>query len=231
MIPPQPLAKGQSARGLPVDPHRVGHREPAEGAPPAHRGPGAGGPASIDTVVAFGFWIFILSDIIMFAALFAAYAVLSGETAGGPSGADLFSMPRLGSQTAFLLLSSFACGLATLAVIRRNRTGTIAWFLVTAFLGIGFLTLELQEFSSMIAQGAGPQRSAFLSSFFALVGCHGLHVTAGLAWLGTLLFDLWTRGFDDRLVRRLNCFALFWHALDIIWVAIFTNVYLLALAQ
>lgn len=204
------------------DPHRLGHAH-GHGA----TGHGEGGPASKFVTVAYGFWIFLLSDIIMFSAFFAAYAVLSGETDGGPAGRDLFELPRVAAQTGLLLTSSFVCGLGSLASHRRDMVWTQIWLLVTGLLGAAFLFLELQEFAAMIAEGAGPSRSAFLSSFFALVGCHGLHVGLGLLWLGTMMAQLWIKGFRADILRRLHCFNLFWHALDIIWIAIFTLVYLL----
>ena len=190
-------------------------------------GHGEGGPASPRVVVGYGFWIFLVSDIITFSAFFASYAVLRRGTAGGPSGHDLFDLKRVGIETACLLLSSYACGLANVASDARNRLWTEVGLLATGLLGLGFLLLELQEFAEMVAAGAGIDRSAFLSSFFGLVGLHGLHVFAGLLWLGTMMAQIWVRGFRPYVVRRLLCFYLFWHALDIIWVAIFTIVYLI----
>ena len=187
--------------------------------------------ASKRVISAFGFWIFLLSDIIMFSAFFAAYAVLSGQTAGGPSGNDLFSMTRVAFETAFLLLSSFACGVATIGARARNDSMYYGGMIATALLGAAFLFLEFREFSDMIAQGAGPTRSAFLSSFFALVGCHGLHVTLGLLWLLTMMAQVYAKGYRADIMRRVLCFALFWHTLDIIWVALFTVVYLMGAAQ
>ncbi|RVA76191.1 cytochrome o ubiquinol oxidase subunit III, partial [Mesorhizobium sp. M7A.F.Ca.US.006.04.2.1] len=168
-----------------------------------------------------------LSDIIIFSAFFAAYAVLAKATAGGPTGKDLFEPTRVAVQTGLLLTSSFTGGLAILATHRRSMAATQAWLLVTGLLGAAFLFLEVQEFAAMIGEQAGPSRSAFLSAFFALVGCHGTHVGLGLLWLGTMMAQLWVKGFRSDILRRLHCFGLFWHALDIIWVAIFTLVYLL----
>ena len=185
------------------------------------------GPAPKRIVVAYGFWIFILSDIVMFSALFAAYAVLVRATAGGPTGAELFSQVNVAIQTACLLASSFACGLMSLAIISRHRIGTYLLAGLTFVLGAAFLALEIREFAGMIARGATPQRSAFLSAFFTLVGCHGLHVAAGLIWLPLLMVHLAIKGFAANVERRLRCFALFWHALDIIWVWLFTFVYLM----
>ena len=186
--------------------------------------------ASKRVISAYGFWIFLLSDIIMFSTFFAAYAVLSGQTAGGPSGKELFSMTRVALETACLLLSSFACGVASIGARARNDSMYYGGMTATALLGAAFLFLEINEFSGLIAQGAGPTRSAFLSSFFALVGCHGLHVTLGLLWLLTMMAQVFAKGYRADIMRRILCFALFWHTLDIIWVGIFTVVYLMGLA-
>jgi cytochrome o ubiquinol oxidase subunit 3 len=185
------------------------------------------GPAPKRIVVAFGFWIFLLSDIVMFSALFAAYAVLVRATAGGPAGAQLFNQGSVAIETACLLASSYTCGLMSVAAGSRRREGTYVFALVTFLLGAAFLALELREFAGMIAAGATPQRSAFLSAFFTLVGCHGLHVTAGLIWLAVMMAQVAVKGFRANVQRRLFCFALFWHALDIIWVWLFTAVYLM----
>lgn len=189
-------------------------------------GHGAGGPAPKPIVVAYGFWIFLISDIVMFSSFFAAYAVLFRRTAGGPGARELFDLHNTAMETGLLLASSFSCGLSSLAVERRQLWWAELALLVTALLGAGFLALEAREFSGLIAHGAGPTRSAFLSSFFTLVGCHGAHVTAGMLWMGTMAAQLWARGFREEIQRRFRCFALFWHALDIVWVAIFSLVYL-----
>ena len=178
-------------------------------------------------VVGYGFWIFLLSDIVMFAALFAAYAVLVGATAGGASGAELFSQRSVAIETACLLASSYTCGLMSLAVGSRRRAGIYLGAVITFALGAAFLGLELREFADMIARGATPQSSAFLSAFFTLVGCHGLHVTVGLVWLVVMMFQVAIKGLRPAVERRLLCFSLFWHALDIIWVSLFTVVYLM----
>ena len=216
------------------DPYKLGGRRGDGGGGGHGGGPrdeatghGEGGPASPRVIVGYGFWIFLLSDIIMFSAFFAAYAVLAPNTAGGPSGRDLFELDRVAIETGLLLLSSFTCGLANVAADARHKLWTEAGLLATGLLGAAFLLLELQEFAGMIAQGAGPDRSAFLSAFFALVGCHGLHVFAGLLWLGTMMAQVWVKGWQPHIVRRLLCFNLFWHALDIVWVAVFTIVYLI----
>jgi cytochrome o ubiquinol oxidase subunit III len=190
-------------------------------------GHGEGGLASKRIIVGYGFWIFLLSDIVMFSAFFAAYAVLVGATAGGPNGKQLFNLTNVAVETGCLLLSSFTCGIASIgAMLRSLKTFQIA-MAVTFVLGAIFLGLELKEFMGLAAQGDGPQRSAFLTAFFSLVGCHGLHITAGLLWLLTMMAQVWAKGFRDDILRRILCFNLFWHALDIIWVAIFTVVYLL----
>jgi cytochrome o ubiquinol oxidase subunit III len=191
-------------------------------------GHGEGGPASKRVVVGYGFWIFLLSDIIMFSAFFAAYAVLSRETAGGPSGRELFDLRDTAIQTACLLASSFTCGMASIAVQQRSQLWTQIALLVTGLLGATFLVLEIREFSSFVERGAGPSRSAFLSSFFTLVGCHGVHVTAGLLWLGTMMAQFLAKGFRENIRHRYLCFSLFWHTLDIIWVALFSLVYLVS---
>ena len=185
------------------------------------------GPAPKRIVLAYGFWIFLLSDIVMFSALFAAYAVLVRATAGGPAGAQLFNQVSVAIETACLLASSYTCGLMSLSVNARRRAATYFFAVVTFVLGAAFLYLEVREFAEMIARGAAPQRSAFLSAFFTLVGCHGLHVAAGLVWLVVMMVQVALRGFHPTVQRRLACFSLFWHALDIVWVWLFTVVYLM----
>jgi cytochrome o ubiquinol oxidase subunit 3 len=194
------------------------------GGTPGH---GEGGPAPKRIVVGYGFWIFLLSDIVMFSAFFAAYAVLQGETAGGPRGADLFDLRNTAIETACLLASSFTCGLATIGAEARSRLWFYAAMAAMFVLGAAFLVIEVREFADLVARGAGPTRSAFLSAFFTVVGCHGLHVTAGLLWLLTMMAQIFAKGFRPDILRRFLCFSLFWHALDIIWVALFTVVYLL----
>ncbi len=190
-------------------------------------GLGHRGPESKSIVVPYGFWLFVLSDMVLFSTLFATYASLAHATDGGPGAAQLFDRTNVAIETVALLLSSFVCGLAMIAAKRANLVWTQVWLILTGLLGVVFLVIELREFASMIAIGAGPQRSAFLSSFFTLVGCHGAHVTAGLMWIGTMMAQIWTKGFRLHVVRRLLCLSIFWHALDIIWVAIFTIVYLI----
>jgi cytochrome o ubiquinol oxidase subunit 3 len=194
---------------------------------PGGSGMGGGGPAPVRIVVAYGFWIFLLSDIILFSALFASYAVLSGQTAGGPSGRELFELRHVGIETVCLLFSSYTCGLGILAIERRRMRSFFWCCALTFVLGATFLGLELSEFAGLAARGAGPSRSAFLSAFFSLVGLHGAHVTAGLLWLTFMVAQAAVKGPRDFVRRRLLCFSLFWHALDIIWVGLLTMVYLM----
>ncbi len=182
-------------------------------------------------VVGYGFWIFLISDIIMFAAFFATYAVLTDSTAGGPGGHDLFDLNNVAIETACLLTSSLFCGLAGIGAQARNGKLFHVSMGITFVLGAAFLVLELREFADMIDTGAGPQRSGFLSSFFALIGCHGFHVTAGLLWLLTMMAQVAAKGYREDILRRMLCFSLFWHTLDIIWVALFSLVYLVGIAR
>ena len=186
------------------------------------------GPAPKRIVVAYGFWIFLLSDIVMFSALFAGLrsAACMPLRAVRPA-PQLFNQVSVAIETACLLASSYTCGLMSLAVNSRRRVGTYFFAVLTFVLGAAFLALEIREFADMIARGATPQRSAFLSAFFTLVGCHGLHVTAGLIWLAVMMAQVAFKGFRATVERRLLCFSLFWHALDIIWVWLFTVVYLM----
>ncbi|HEY8591860.1 MAG TPA: cytochrome o ubiquinol oxidase subunit III [Sphingomicrobium sp.] len=190
-------------------------------------GLGHRGPESKSIVVPYGFWLFVLSDMILFSTLFATYASLVNATDGGPTTHELYDRTLVAVETMALLFSSFTCGLAVIVAKRGNMLWTQIWLAVTGFLGLIFLGLELYEFAHMIGEGAGPQRSAFLSSFFTLVGTHGLHVFAGLLWLGTTMAQIFAKGFREHIMRRLLCFSIFWHALDIVWVAIFTIVYLI----
>jgi cytochrome o ubiquinol oxidase subunit 3 len=174
-----------------------------------------------------GFWLYLMSDCLLFAGLFAAYAVLGRNYAGGPSGAELFELPTILLNTAFLLLSSITYGFAMIASQRKNVKATLIWLGITGLFGLAFLTLEIQEFMHLIHEGAGPQRSAFLTSFFALVGTHGLHVTFGTIWLVTLMFQVGKHGLTGENKRRLMCLSMFWHFLDVIWIGVFTFVYLM----
>src|ERR1700731_2802530 len=205
----------------------------AEGRDPGFPGladAGHEGPAPKRIVTGYGFWIFLLSDMVMFSCFFAAYAVLLGQTAGGPSGAQLFNLQNVAVETGCLLLSSFACGMASIAVEARSHFWFQIAMIVTCVLGLAFLAIEFREFADLVARGAGPSRSAFLSAFFTLVGCHGLHVSGGILWLLTMMAQVVAKGFRQDILRRIMCFALFWHALDIIWIAVFTVVYLIGSA-
>ena len=184
------------------------------------------GPSSRKVIVAYGFWLFLLSDILVFSALFAASAVLSGRPAGGPGGVQLFHRDSVLVETGCLLLSSFTCAMMSLAIEVRRRGLMVIGAAATLALGAVFLWLELTEFAGMVAHGAGPDRSAFLSAFFALVGMHGLHVSIGLCWLVSMVAQVFTLGWRPMVVNRLACFSLFWHALDIVWIGVFTIVYL-----
>jgi cytochrome o ubiquinol oxidase subunit III len=191
------------------------------------RGRGGGGPAPKRVVVAYGFWIFILSDIVMFSGLFAAYAVLAGNTAGGPTGSELFNLHNVFIETMCLLFSSYTCGLGALSAERRQPVRFMIFAVLTFALGAAFVSIEGAEFARMVERGAGPSRSAFLSSFFTLVGTHGVHVTAGLIWLVYLVAQVIVKGLRASVLRRLLCWSLFWHALDIVWVGVLTLVYLM----
>jgi len=191
------------------------------------RGRGGGGPASTRTVVGYGFWIFLLSDFILFAALFAAHAVLSSNTAGGPTGAELFNLRNVFIETMCLLFSSYTCGLGALSAERGEPARFLIFSALTFVLGAAFLIIESTEFAGMVGKGAGPSCSAFLSAFFTLVGTHGAHVTGGLLWLIYMVAQVVSKGLRPHVLRRLLCWSLFWHALDIVWVGVFTSVYLM----
>ncbi|WP_026873937.1 cytochrome o ubiquinol oxidase subunit III [Inquilinus limosus] len=178
-----------------------------------------------------GFWIYLMSDCLIFAVLFATYGVLGRNFAAGPSGADLFDLPLVAVNTSMLLLSSITCGFAMLEMERRRVGATLFWLGVTALFGIVFVGLELYEFAHLIHEGAGPQRSAFLSSFFTLVGTHGLHVTVGIVWMVTMMVQVARHGLIADNKRRLMCLSLFWHFLDVIWIGVFTFVYLMGTLQ
>lgn len=177
-------------------------------------------------ITAFGFYLYLLSDAILFAGLFATFAVLHNSTNGGPSGHDLFSLKTAYIETTLLLTSSLTCGMSMLACDSRSRFGTLLMLYITIALGASFLIMEMSEFRHMIADGAGPDRSAFLSSFFTLVSTHGLHVFAGLLWGLYLGLQLLCRGFSAAVTRRLFCFSLFWHVIDVVWIGVFTFVYI-----
>jgi cytochrome o ubiquinol oxidase subunit 3 len=174
-----------------------------------------------------GFWIYLMSDCLIFASLFATYAVLGRNYAGGPTGAELFDLTLIAINTGFLLLSSITFGFAMIAAQARKLAPTLLWMGVTGLLGAAFLSLELYEFFHLIHEGAGPQRSGFLTAFFSLVGTHGLHVSFGIIWLVTLMFQVGRHGLNVENGRRLMCLSMFWHFLDVIWIGVFTYVYLM----
>lgn len=174
-----------------------------------------------------GFWIYLMTDLIMFAVLFATYAALKDSTFGGPSGKELFSLPFVLAETLILLTSSFTCGLAMLAVHKGNKKQTIVWFCATLALGLAFLGFEFTEFSHLISEGHTWQTSAFLSSFFALIGTHGLHIAVGSLWIVAAIIQVWRLGLTPFVVSKLTRLSLFWHFLDIVWIFIFTIVYLM----
>lgn len=189
--------------------------------------PQAAEHVAADNKSIFGFWVYLMTDCILFATLFATFAVLHNNTFGGPSAGELFSMPFVLTETMLLLVSSFTCGLAMLALRARQKGLVIGWFVVTFLLGAAFLGMELYEFSHLIHEGESWRRSGFLSAFFTLVGTHGLHITVGLLWIGVMLFRLTRDGITRANVRRLTMLSLFWHFLDIVWIFIFTFVYLM----
>jgi cytochrome o ubiquinol oxidase subunit 3 len=174
-----------------------------------------------------GFWLYLMSDCLLFASLFATYAVLGRNYAGGPTGAELFDLSLIAINTGFLLLSSITFGFAMISAQAKNLAKTQLWLVVTGILGVAFLSLEIYEFQHLIHEGAGPQRSGFLTSFFALVGTHGLHVFFGVIWLVTLFVQLAKHGITPENFRRLACLSLFWHFLDLVWIFVFTFVYLM----
>ena len=211
----------------PVDPHRLGHNNSDQQTISDVPGHGEGGPASKQIVVSYGFWIFLLSDIVMFSAFFATFQVLAGDSS---EMAPAFDLNDVAIETGCLLLSSFLCGVAALCAARRRLIGTEVFLFLTGVLGAIFLVLEVKEFIGLVSHRQGPTDGAYYSAFFALVGCHGLHITAGLLWLGTMMAQIAAKGFRQDILRRLACFSLFWHALDIVWVAIFSLVYLMRFA-
>jgi cytochrome o ubiquinol oxidase subunit 3 len=174
-----------------------------------------------------GFWIYLMSDCILFAALFATYSVIGREFAGGPTGRDLFNLPYVLIETLCLLASSFTYGMVMLALKARNSGDVLAFLLITFLLGLTFVGLEVNEFVRMISEGSGPDRSAFLSSFFTLVSTHGLHVAAGLVWMAVMMVQVGRRGLIATNSTRLRCLSLFWHFLDIVWIGVFTIAYLM----
>jgi cytochrome o ubiquinol oxidase subunit 3 len=176
---------------------------------------------------ALGFWLYLMSDLVLFAALFATYAVLARNFAGGPTGKDVIDLPYALAETMLLLMSSATCGLAMLAMHKNQRQSSLIWLAVTFFLGLGFVLMEIHEFRLMIIDGSGPSRSAYLSSFFTLVGTHGLHVSFGLIWMAAMAGQVVIKGLTTAVKSRLMRLSMFWHFLDVVWVAVFTVVYLM----
>lgn len=184
-----------------------------------------------ESPTALGFWIYLMSDALIFATLFAVYGVLATSLAGGPGPRALFELPLVAVNTAILLFSSLTFGMGMLAMQDGRARATSAWLVVTAVLGMAFIGIELYEFTHLIAEGAGPQRSAFLSSFFVLVATHGLHVAFGILWIGVMLAQIAQRGLHPDNQRRLMCLSMFWHFLDIVWIGVFTFVYLFGMIR
>ena len=178
-----------------------------------------------------GFWMYLMSDCLIFAMLFAVYAVIGGNYAAGPAPKDLFDLPLVALNTSMLLLSSITYGFAMLAMVKNRTAQMQTWLAITGLFGLCFLGIELYEFAHMIHLGATPQRSGFLSAFFFLVGTHGLHVTFGTIWLVTLMVQVWQKGLIPANKRRLMCLSLFWHFLDVIWIGVFTFVYLFGMLR
>ena len=203
--------------------HTVNHDSAAHGHDHEHHDSGG------NTVL--GFWIYLMSDLLIFACLFATFGVLGRSYAAGPSGAELFDLKLVAVNTALLLFSSLTYGLAMIAMQAGSKRGVLGWLAITGLLGAAFVSLEIYEFAHLIHEGAGPQRSAFLTSFFALVGTHGLHVSFGIVWLLTLMLQVGRFGLTAANQRRLLCLSMFWHFLDLVWIGVFTFVYLMGVLQ
>lgn len=186
--------------------------------------------AEADDKTLFGFWVYIMTDCVLFASLFATYAVLHNNTFGGPSGKELFTPSFVLTETLILLTSSFTAGLGMVAARAHKKQVVMLLFSITFLLGLSFLVLEISEFRHLAQEGNNWQRSGFLSAFFTLVSTHGLHITVGLVWMATLLSRVWKRGLTRANLRRLNMLSLFWHFLDVVWIFIFTVVYMLGVA-
>ncbi len=175
----------------------------------------------------FGFWVYLMTDCVLFASLFATFVVLRNNTFGGPAGNELFGLPFVLTETLVLLTSSYTAGLGILAARRRDKNQVMVWFMLTFLLGLFFLTMELTEFHKLAIEGNSWRRSGFLSAFFTLVGTHGLHITSGLIWMAVMLYRTVRYGLSGASVKRLTMLSMFWHFLDIIWIFIFTIVYLI----
>ena len=206
---------------------------------PAASGAAAAGPVRFydtgthhpENGTLLGFWIYLMSDSLVFASLFATYGVLGHNFAMGPTGAEIFELPLVAVNTSLLLLSSITNGFAVIAMTRKRVGAVLLWLVATGLLGCGFVGIELHEFSNLIHEGNGPQRSAFLSSFFTLVGTHGLHVSVGIIWLVTLMVQVARHGLIPANRRRLMCLSMFWHFLDVVWIGVFTFVYLMGVLE
>lgn len=184
----------------------------------------------VDERTTFGFWAYLMTDLVLFATLFATYAVLHNNTFGGPSASELFGMPFVLTETMILLTSSFTVGLAMLAIHRQKKTQALVWFALTFLLGAAFLGMELYEFRHLVHEGHSWRASGFLTAFFSLVGTHGLHIATGLLWMGVMMYKVIKLGITGNNIRRLTMLSLFWHFLDIVWIFIFTFVYLMGAA-
>lgn len=182
-----------------------------------------------DNKTLFGFWLYIMTDCVLFASLFATYAVLHNNTFGGPGGAKLFEPGSVLAETLILLTSSFTCGLAMLAARKKNKRQVIGWFVITGLLGLAFLGIEINEFVGLVNDGNSWSRNAFLSSFFTLVGTHGGHITIGLSWMVATIIKVWRTGLTRSTIRRLSMLSYFWHFLDVVWIFIFTVVYMMGI--
>ncbi len=205
-----------SAHATTAEPFKGGNEHPAH---EDHHDAGS--------TILVGFWIYLMSDCVLFSGLFATYAVLAHQFAGGPTGRELFDLQFVLTETMLLLVSSLTYGLATLAMYKKNRAGVLFWLGMTFLLGLSFLLMEIYEFHHLIVEGAGPSTSAFLSAFFALVGTHGFHILSGLVWILVLSAQLLRDGLTEKNQTRVMSLSLFWHFLDIIWIGVFTLVYLL----
>jgi cytochrome o ubiquinol oxidase subunit III len=180
--------------------------------------------------VQLGFWIYLMSDCVIFSGLFATYAVMSHAFDGGPTPRTIFELPYVAVETALLLFSSLTYGLSMISAHKGSKNGTFLWLAITGLFGLGFIGMEVNEFAKLIHEGSGPDRSGWLSAFFALVGTHGLHVTSGLVWMAVMLVQLATRGLTETTIRRLTCLSLFWHFLDVVWIGVFSFVYLMGVS-
>ena len=175
----------------------------------------------------YGFWLYLMTDCVLFASFFAVYAVMVNSVAGGPSGQDIFLLPFVAVETAFLLVSSITYGFAMLALYKGKKSQVLGWLFLTFLCGVAFIGMEVYEFHHLIHEGYGPSRRGFLSAFFSLVGLHGLHVTSGLIWMSIMMYQVQKKGLTNTNKTRLSCLSLFWHFLDVVWIGVFTIVYLL----